>query len=156
MPTKKEDLIGAIRNARREVERLASSAPESAWLRQGYEQGWNAKQLLCHVAASSNVAGFLLAMARNPGASFGHGVDEDQFNAQQVALRESKTIAETVDEALGHLERDIDNVNAAPEELLAAHYRAPWGYEGPLADVMLDSLQDHLTMHVRDLARAVS
>ena len=151
----KDEIVAAIRGAREELDRLVSSTPESAWSKPAYEQGWNAKQLLCHVAASSNVSGFLLAMARNPGASFDGGLDRDEFNAQQAALREFETIAEVADEARGYLERDVDNVNATPGDLLAAHYRAPWGYEGPLADVMLDSLRDHLVVHLRDLARAL-
>ncbi len=155
MTATKEEVVAAIRGAQEELDRLVSSTTEAAWSNPAYEQGWNAKQLLCHVAASSNVSGFLLAMARNPGASFGRGVDQDEFNAQQVALREPKAISEVADEARGYLERDADNVNAAPDELLAAHYRAPWGYEGPLADVILDSLRDHLLVHLRDLATAV-
>ena len=156
MTATKGEVVAAIRGAQGELDRLVSSTPEAAWSKPTYEQGWNAKQLLCHVAASSNVSGFLLAMARNPGASFGGGLDQDEFNAQQVALRVSKTIAEVADEARGYLERDVDNANVAPDELLAAHYRAPWGYEGPLADVILDSLRDHLLVHLRDLAKAVA
>ncbi len=155
MTATKEEVVAAIRGAQEELDRLVSSTPEAAWSKPAYEQGWNAKQLLCHVAASSNVAGFLLAMARNPGASFGGGLDQDEFNAQQVALREPKSISEVADEAREYLERDVDNANAAPDELLAAHYEAPWGDDGPLGDVIVDSIEEHLMMHVRDLATAV-
>ena len=155
MSATREEVVAAIGAARQELDRVVSSAAEDVWARPAYEV-WTAKQLLCHVAATSGVAGFLLAMARNPGASFGGGLDQDELNAQQVAVRESKAIAEIADEARGQLERDVERVLAAPDELLAASYRAPWGYEGPLVDVIVDSLRDHLMTHLRDLAVAVA
>lgn len=72
----------------------------------------------------------------------------------QVAQRRSKSVAEVVEEARGHLDADTERLRAAPDELLSSHYRAPWEIEGPLADVILDSINEHLMMHLHDLAAA--
>ncbi len=157
MPTEKRDVIGAIRSAQQEVEGLVSSTPESAWSKQAYEQGWNAKQLLCHIASTSRIAGFLISMAKAPGSGgMGADFDIDAFNAQQVAARQDKPIAEVLEELCGNCQRDIESVENTPDDLLAQHFRAPWDMEGPLGDVIVGSVEEHFMMHVRDLAKAVS
>ena len=157
MPAKKEDVIGAIHSVRQEVERLVSSTPESAWSGPGYEQGWNAEQLLCHMASTSGVAGFLIAMAKAPGTGgMGADFDIDAWNAQAVAARQEKPLAEILEEVRGNCQRDIESVQAAADDLLAQHFRAPWETEGPLADVIIDSIGEHIMTHVRDLAKVVA
>lgn len=156
MPAEKTDIIEVIRGTQSEVEKLVSSAAESAWSKPAYDQGWNAKQLLCHIASTSGVAGFLVGMAKAPGSGgMGADFDIDAFNAQQVAARQDKPIAEVLEEVRGNCQRDIESVQNAPDGLLAQHFRAPWGVEGPLADVIVGSIEEHLMMHVRDLAKAV-
>ncbi len=156
MPADKTDIIAVIRDVQGEVERLVSSTPESAWSKQAYEQGWNASQLLCHMASTSGVAGFLISMANAAGSGgMGADFDIDSFNAQQVAARQDKPVTEILEEVRGNCQRDIESVQNAPADLLAQHFRAPWGVEGPLADVIVDSIKEHLMMHVRDLAKAV-
>lgn len=157
MPAEKRDVIGAIRSAQQEVEGLVSATPESAWSKQAYEQGWNAKQLLCHIASTSRIAGFLISMAKAPGSGgMGADFDIDAFNAQQVAARQDKPIAEVLEEVCGNCQRDIESVENTPDDLLAQHFRAPWDMEGPLGDVIVGSVEEHFMMHVRDLAKAVS
>jgi hypothetical protein len=157
MPAEKSNVIGAIRDAQREVESLVSSATESAWSKQGYEQGWNAKQILCHIASTSGIAGFLIGIAKAPGAGgMGANFDVDSFNAQQVAARQDEPVAEILEELRGNCQREIESVQNAPDDLLAQHCRAPWGTEGPLADVIVGSIEGHFMMHVRELAKAVS
>lgn len=156
MPTKKDDVIAAIRGAQNEVERLVSSAPQSAWSKQVYEQGWNAKQTLCHLASTSGVAGFLIGMAKAPGSrGTGGDFDIDAFNAQAVAALQDKSVTAVLEEMCGNCQRDIESVENAPDDLLAQHFRAPWGVEGSLADVIIGSIEGHSMMHVRDLAKAV-
>jgi hypothetical protein len=157
MPAEKRDVIGAIRSAQQEVEGLVSSTPESAWSKQAYEQGWNARQLLCHIASTSRIAGFLISMAKAPGSGgMGADFDIDAFNAQQVAARQDKPIAEVLEEVRGNCQRDIESVENTPDDLLAQHFRAPWDMEGPLGDVIVGSVEGHFMMHVRELAKAVS
>jgi hypothetical protein len=157
MPAEKDDVIGAIREAQREVERLVPSVPESAWSSQAYEQGWNGKQLLCHLASTSGIARFLIGMAQAPGSGgMGTDFDIDSFNAQQVAARQDKPVDEVLEEVCVNCGRDIESVENAPDDLLAQHFRAPWGTEGSLGDVIVGSIDEHFMTHVRDLAKAVA
>jgi len=156
LPDSKTDIIEMIRNTQDEVEKLVSSAAEPDWSKPAYDQGWNAKQLLCHIASTSGVAGFLVGMAKAPGSGgMGADFDVDAWNVQAVAARQDKPIAEVLEEVRGNCQRDIESVQNAPDGLLAQHFRAPWGGEGPLADVIVGSIEEHLMMHVRDLAKAV-
>ena len=100
---------------------------EESWSRGVYESGWNARQLLSHIASMSGTAGFVLSMARMPSAaSLGAGFDEDGFNARLVAEREGKSTAELLGEIKGNFERDVEAVRAAPDELIRKQFRAPW------------------------------
>lgn len=156
MPARKTDIIDVIRGTQGEVEKLVSSAVESAWSKPAYDQGWNAKQLLCHIASTSGVAGFLVGMAKAPGSGgMGADFDVDAWNVQAVAGRQDKPITEVLEELSGNCQRDIESIENAPADLLAQHFRAPWGAEGSLADVIVGSIEEHLMMHVRDLAKVV-
>ena len=70
--------------------------------------------------------------------------------------REGKLLAELLDELRANSERSIAAVEAAPDELLAAHFRAPWGTEGSLADVIIESMRGHVGTHLAELRAAVS
>jgi hypothetical protein len=88
--------------------------------------------------------------------NLGAGYDENTFNAQQVASRESKSIADIVGEIKANFQRGIEAVRDAPDDLLAKHWRAPWDIEGEVGDVIVMSLEGHLGMHLGDLRSAVS
>ena len=154
MTATREAAVAAVKAVRQELDRIVASAGGEAWSNEAYE-GWTARELLSHIAATSNVAGFLLAMSANPGATFSGEMDNDTFNARQVAMRESKPIGEVVEEARGHLAEDVERVAAASDELLERQYAAPWGDEGPISDLIVGAANDHLMIHLRDLAAAL-
>jgi uncharacterized protein (TIGR03083 family) len=156
MPANKDTVIEAIQNVENEVEHLVDSMPESAWDAPAY-QGWSAKDLLCHIASTSGATGFLVNMARSPGSGgIGADFDQDAWNAQMVAVRRDRPLPEIVDEIRAILGQDIDTIQGVPDELLATRCRAPWGIEGPLADVIVASLKGHLLMHLKDLQKVVA
>jgi hypothetical protein len=152
------DVIECLRNLRDEIVQLAEGAPEVAWSAATHEEGWNARQLLSHIASTSGVASFVLSLAQVAGSAAGRGgsFDIDAFNSQQVAMRENKTVSEVLDEVRSNLQRDIQAIEGAPEELLQKHFRAPWDVEGPVAQVISDSVNGHLGGHVADLRGALA
>jgi len=159
MGASRHDVIDAINALRGDVERLVEVTPEGAWTRGVYENGWNAKQVLGHLAAMSGVANFVMMMAQAPNAGMGGGgaFDIDQFNAQQTAMREGKTPADLLDEIRGNFTRDVSAVEKAPDDLLFKHYKAPWdvegkAVEGTVADVIVGSLKGHYRGHLTELA----
>jgi uncharacterized protein (TIGR03083 family) len=132
--TAKSDVVNAVRTFREKLEEIAGGLTEDGWSRQVYPRGWTARQLLAHVASTSGVAGFALMLSRAPGGAAGAGgaYDIDQFNQQQVALREGRSVAELLGEVRSNTERDIAAIEAASEEELSRAFRAPWDVEGPL------------------------
>jgi hypothetical protein len=157
MPVSKEDIITAVRESHGEIERTALSLSDEALGSGVYESGWNAKQLLCHLAAGGGFAAFMISFAQMPpsaSAGTGDNFDLDAFNAREVESREKKPLSELLAELRSGSERSIVAVQGAPDELLAAHFRAPWGTEGALADVIVQSLQGHVGTHLAELKSA--
>ncbi len=164
MAITKDDLVAALQDVRKRIEDAAASVPMDDWNSGVYEGGWTAKQLLAHIASTSGVANFLLAMAKLPESPGGAPASDrdafdrqnDEFNTQQVAMRAGQSVEELQDEISSNILRDIQAVQAAPEELIAKHYRAPWGVEGTVGEVIVASLRGHLGTHVADLRSAAS
>ena len=157
MPASKDDIVRTIRESQREIENVASSLPDTAWARGVYERGWNAKQLFCHLAENSGVASFLIGMARAPaGASAAGAIDIDTWNAQRVSALQDKPVSELLNHLRSRCERDIAAVQAAPDDLLSRAVQTPWEAEGPLADIIVQSIQEHGGMHLADLRRAAT
>lgn len=152
----KDQIVAKMQDLQGQIERAVASMPDDAWSKGVYEGGWNARQILCHIASMSGTAGFALGMARMISApSLGAGFDENSFNAQLVAARQDKSTRDLVDEVKANFERDISAVGNAPDDLLAKHWRAPWDVEGELGDVIVASLDGHLGMHLADLRSAI-
>ena len=157
MPAGKDDVVKCLRDSQHDLESVVSSLPETAWSQGVYGSGWNAKQLLCHLAENSGVAGYLIGLAQAPaGAGTGGGLDVDAWNAQRVAALEDKPLAELLNAARTNCERNIAAVEGAPDDVLSRPIRAPWGVEGPLADVIVQSIQGHGGMHLADLRTAIA
>lgn len=158
MATTKQDVLDAMDRFSSELEEIVSLIPEDAWERGVYENGWNAKQLLCHVASTAGIAGFVLTLARAPvaaGGSGGSGFDNDAFNNQQVQSRQNRPLENILNEIRDTMTRDRQVVAAAPDQLLASMFRAPWGTEGTVAGVIADSIEEHMGGHLQDLRAAV-
>ena len=150
-------MLETLAAARTELEEIVADMPESAWTAPVYENGWNAKQLLCHIASTSGVAGFVLTLAASPSGAGGGGAGSynvDDFNRQQVAARQEKTVSELLSEAQSTFERDNALIGQTEEGVFGRRFRAPWGIEGSVADVIVGSVRDHLEAHMSDLRAA--
>lgn len=163
MGASRDDVIAELKSVQRDVEKLVETTPEGAWTKGVYENGWDARQVLGHLAAMSGVANFVIMMAQAPGSGMGAGgaFDIDAFNAQQTAMREGKTPADLLDEIRNNFTRDANAVEKASDELLSKHYRAPWdvegaAVEGTVADVIVGSLKKHYRGHLAELATALA
>ncbi len=155
----KDSIIEGIRKVQAEAERIASAMPEDAWEEGVYENGWNAKQILCHVALSANVPAFLIAAANSPEPAKmpGGGGNIDDFNESQVAMRMEKPVAEIVKELNSTYEQAINVVQATPDEILARQVRTPWQTEGELGALILDEdIRAHVMVHLADISSAIA
>ncbi len=156
----KERITETIQKTRRELEEAVAAVPPAAWARGVHENGWNAKQLLCHLASGSP-AGFIIGMAGRSGEGAGSGggaggFDIDAWNKAEVEKRQAKSVEELLTEARANFDHDIELVGRTPDELLAKHYRAPWGVEGSVADVIVASLSGHTAGHLAELRAAMA
>ena len=155
----KDDIIEGIRQVQAEAARVASAMPEDAWDKGVYENGWNARQILCHVALSANVPAFLIAAANSPGPAKmpGGGGNIDDFNESQVAMRMEKPVSEIVKEINSTYEQAVNVVQATPDELLAKQIQTPWQTEGELGALILDEdIRDHVLVHLADISSAIA
>ena len=155
----KDGIIEGIRQVQAEAERVASAMPDDAWEEGVYENGWNAKQILCHIALAANVPAFLIAAANSPEpAKMPGGADNiDDFNESQVALRMEKPVAEIVEEINSTYEQAVNVVQATPDELLAKQIRTPWQTEGELGALILDEdIRAHVMVHLADISGAIA
>lgn len=154
MPDKAE-VVATLKNIRDELESVVAGASEDDWENETYsdEDGWTCRQLLCHIASTSAPAGFVLMMSKLPGG--GGAFDGEAFNRDQVKLREGRSVAEVMDEVRTNLQRDLQAVENASEEDLQRRWTAPWGSEGTVAQIIIDSVNGHLGGHIADLRGAL-
>ena len=92
MSASRENLARAVRESAAQIEEMARALDGEALAGGVYENGWNARQLLCHLANGGWFAGFMIGLARagrslEPPADF----DQDEWNARDVPAHQDKT-----------------------------------------------------------------
>ena len=162
VPTKRE-LLAALHGSRDEVLRIVGVlSPEQ--LEAGcYENGWNGRQILAHVASIEWTYPRLLDIAREatdappatgepPTRTMRGG--NDAYNERQVARRADRSAAELLAEFEDNRAATIRAVEAADETLFARRIRSAGGVVGPLATVFYQVAVAHVLGHARDIAEA--
>ena len=157
-PTKGE-LLAALASSRDEVLALVRSM-EPAQLEEGrYENGWNGRQILAHIASIEWSYPRLIDIARTPPAPVEAAPPtrtmkggNDAYNDRQVAKREGMTVAGLLAEFEANRAATIKAVEAADEELFTRRIRSAGGVVGPLATVFHQIAVAHVLGHARDLA----
>ena len=155
----KAELLEALRTSRDEVLRIVRGQP-AAKLEEGrYENGWNGRQILAHIASIEWSYPRLIDIARAPAAP----ADEpptrtmrggnDSYNDRQVAKRADASVAGLLAEFEVNRAATIRAVEAADEALFARRIRSAGGVVGPLATVFHQVAVLHVLGHARDIAR---
>ncbi|MBI5287994.1 MAG: DinB family protein [Chloroflexi bacterium] len=160
-PTKKE-LIAALKaTGDGLVKQVAALDPDS--LERGrYEGGWNAREILAHVASIEWTYKRLVESAHQPRAtarpdrepqapapSGGNPIDD--YNARQVARRAEKSVAELLLEFKENRAGTIAAVESCSEELLSQPTRSAGGAQGTLAQVLEFVAVRHVEQHTKDI-----
>jgi hypothetical protein len=151
----RELVISSLRDLSEQIGATVEAMPESGWEKNVYENAWNARQLLYHIASTSGVASFVLAMSKlpiQPGG--GEPFDNDAFNRDQVALRGDSSPSDALDEIRANLQRDIQAIEKASDEDLERPWTAPWGMEGTVAEIITSAVDGHLGAHLEELRAA--
>jgi Mycothiol maleylpyruvate isomerase N-terminal domain len=161
-PPSKRELLDALRSSRDEVLATVRALPPAALERGGYENGWNGRQILAHIASIEWTYPRLIDIAREAGASAAPaGVEpptrtmrggNDAYNERQVAKRAQRSVAELLDEFATNRAATIRAVEAAEEPLFARVIRSAGGVIGPLASVVHAVAVQHVLAHARDIS----
>lgn len=161
-PPSKQELLDALRNSRDEVLAAVRALPPAALERGGYENGWNGRQILAHIASIEWTYPRLIDIARDAGAGAPAGGEpptrsmrggNDAYNERQVARRAHHTVAELLEEFATNRAATIRAVEAADDVLLGRVIRSAGGVTGALAVVVHAVAVQHVLGHARDITR---
>ena len=159
----RNDLLQALRASRDEVLAIVRALPP-ARLEQGrYENGWNGRRILAHIASIEWSYPRLIDIARSAAPAAGSAAEgelptrtmqggNDAYNDRQVAKRAHLSVAELLAEFERNRAATIEAVEAADEALFARHIRSAGGVTGPLAHVFHQVAVNHVLGHARDIA----
>jgi uncharacterized protein (TIGR03083 family) len=163
----KAELLTALRASRDEVLTIVRAVPPGRLEAGRYENGWNGRQILAHLASIEWTYPRLIDIAREaPAAESGStGLAEgapparsmrggnDAYNERQVARRAHLSPADLLAEFERNRAATIAAVEAAPEDLFTRPIRSAGGVTGPLAVVFNQVAVMHVLAHARDIAR---
>lgn len=153
----REQIVLGISNVVSRSEELAAGLSEAQWSRPAYEQGWNARQILAHIAAMGSVSPVFVSWAKNPppASSGGSGgaPDPDAWNAQQVSARDGKSVAELLAEIRAGHQAGIQALESVTDEQLQATVTL-LGHTESAGTLLHVFLVDHSLGHLEDLSRA--
>ena len=163
----KAELLEALRASGRDVLTALRALPPERLAEGRYENGWNGRQILAHLASIEWTYPRLIEIARQAPSteaehSTGRADDElptrtmrggnDAYNDRQVAKRAHVSVAELLAEFERNRAATIQAVEAAEDELFARRIRSAGGVTGPLALVFYQVAVAHVLGHARDIA----
>ncbi len=156
----RDELIQGINQVVARSEGLVDALTDEQWSKPAYEQGWNARQILAHIAAMGSVSPVFVGWAVNPppapsgeGSGGGGAPDPDAWNAQQVGIRNEKSLSELLAEIRSGHQTGIKALDAVSDEQLA-QTRTLLGHTGPAIDLLHGFLVGHSLEHLQDLENA--
>ncbi len=168
----KAELLDLLRSSGEQVVSRLRRVPAHEFERGRYENGWNGRQILAHIASIEWTYPRLIEVAREGPApatapsearrtppQAGAGVATrpmrggvDDYNARQVEKRASASVAELLAEFETNRAATVSAVEGADEELLRSTVRSAGGITGPLAGVIRLIAVDHVLVHLRDIS----
>lgn len=159
----KAELLADLRSSGDEALTRLCELP-AARLDQGrYENGWNGRQILAHIASIEWTYPRMLEIpSRTPVASGDQSPDGetpthaarggiDAYNQRQVERRAAASVAELLAEFERNRAATIAAVEAVDESLLATPIQSAGGRTGPLALVFHQVAVGHVRGHLADI-----
>jgi hypothetical protein len=170
----KAELLDALRSSGEKVTSTLASIDEADLERGRYENGWNARQILAHIASIEWTYPRLIDLASGtprerpapaasaaparpapttpgqPGMASGSPAILS-YNERQVQKRDGATVSDLIAEFKKNREATIAAVEATDEELLAKEVTSAGGANGPLATVFNFVAVLHVLDHLKDI-----
>ena len=160
----KAELLEALRASRDEVLAIVRALSRPRLEDGCYENGWNGRQILAHLASIEWTYPRLIDVARDAPtveavASGGEPTrtmrgGNDAYNDRQVAKRAHHSVDQLITEFEQNRAATIRAVENAEEPLFARRIRSAGGVIGPLAVVFYRVAVAHVLGHARDVAGA--
>jgi hypothetical protein len=154
----KDELIADLRAQGVEVVAAFRAVPDANWDQGRYEGGWNARQILAHIASIEWTYARLVDLANAPAAGGSHEARSapptggmDGYNARQVEKRANATVEELIAEFERNRSATIASVESADAALFEVVVRSAGGRVGTLAQVFREVAIGHVGEHVRDV-----
>ncbi len=171
----KTELLAALRSSEQEALSKLRALPAEEFEQGRYENGWNARQILAHVASIEWTYPRLMEIARQtpvnatgetpadvrrtepgegglPTRTAQGGIDT--YNQRQVDKRAQASVAALLAEFQKNRAATIAAVEGADEALLGTPIRSAGGVTGALASVIQAVAVLHVRGHVSDIAGA--
>jgi uncharacterized damage-inducible protein DinB len=153
------ELLEALRHTQDTVLSALAALPEEHLDEGRYENGWNGRQILAHIAAIEWTFPRLLDLpARQAATAAGESPARppveggiDAYNARQVAKREGMPVMDLIREFEQNRVATIAAVQTADEALFDAPITSAGGITGRLGDVMYAVAVEHILQHARDI-----
>ena len=158
----KAQLIETLRSTAAETAARLRSLPPEAFEQGRYENGWNGRQILAHIASIEWTYPRLFDLAREastprpatPGTTAGRGMQGgiNDYNERQVEKRTGASVAELIEEFETNRAATIAAAESADEALFSTPIRSAGGITGPLTSVITAIAVLHVAQHVNDIA----
>jgi len=169
------ELLAALRTSGDDAVRALRAQPEAAFDTGGYENGWNGRQIVAHIASIEwtyprllDIAAQAAPDAAAPAAGVRRTTPEevpglptrtaaggiDSYNDRQVQKRADASVGSLIDEFERNRAATVAAVEAADDGLFGRPIRSAGGITGVLADVLNAVAVQHVAMHVADIAGA--
>ena len=160
----KTDLLQRLQDGGVDAVKRLRAMPQESFEGGRYENGWNARQILAHIASIEWTYPRLIDTARGEDAPPRPKSEPDStgqptgqilsYNDRQVEKRADSTIGELLDELETNRAATIAAVESADEELFIRPVRSAGGAQGTLAEVLNYVAVIHVASHVDDITRA--
>ncbi len=164
-PMSKTQLLEALLSGERELVDKLSGLPADAFERERYENGWNGREILAHIASLEWTYPRLLDIPKqgeSPGATESRAKSSSpptrsvrggigSYNERQVEKRAGASVADLLAEFQTNRAATIAAVEQADDALLATPITSSGGIKGPLATVIYLIAVMHVQGHVNDI-----
>jgi hypothetical protein len=162
----KGQLLEALRNGETDLVTKLSAIPAGKFDEGCYENGWNGRQVLAHIASIEWSYPRLLDVAREgdkpkeakaqssapPQRTATGGIDN--YNQRQIERYASATVPELLDVFKTNRATTIAAIEAADEDLFEKKVKSAGGIPGPLGTVLNYVAVMHVSGHVNDIVQA--
>ena len=156
----KAEIVDLLRSSGEDAIRRLRAIPAERFEQGRYENGWNGRQILAHVAAIEWTYPRLLDIPKQaqaetagsgspPTASINRGMDA--YNHRQVERRANAGIDDLITEFETNRKATIAAFEAAPDEVFAQPIRSAGGSTGRLGEVVREVAVQHMLGHVGDI-----